>query len=442
MLNRDIDSIIYQSYIKLGSLTYQISKDADDGLVGDASIKEMWRKALIIYSVLDVIEDSIVVQNNSVYQIRGITEQEMNKLLSLLIGCSGIFDFPVAPFIPVKDISQIIINNGLPGLPGNDGTSSYTSIVFASDTMGTGLSATPDPSLPYIAFKSSSSPIPFLPASFVGLWVKFVGADGPSALFVADILVSLSGGKTMGKYLTGQTIPAIGKTPEQVIRDIAIEYINPVFTGFSISGQSGTIEIGTTLSGSKTFLWSITLNSGVVPTIDIYDITGALTLLSGTANDGTQVQAITTIQLNSNGSVQSWKGIGHNTTPSGTFDSVLFTVIARYLRFYGPTSATVNNSATTRALPISTDFQVPGANTFILNTGTLLTKFNVALPPSVTITSVFDLDNLNANITSFYVLLGTVTVNDAGGTPRTYNLYEMSVGVSYSLNSRHSITTS
>lgn len=51
--------------------------------------------------------------------------------------------------------------------------------------------------------------------------------------FTADIPVILSGGKTLGKYTNGQTIPAIGKTAQEVLLDIAQEFISPSI-GFNI----------------------------------------------------------------------------------------------------------------------------------------------------------------------------------------------------------------
>jgi len=260
------------------------------------------------------------------------------------------------------------------------------------------------------------------------------------ATFSSDVTFVLNSGDTFGKYSNGETAPWTGLTAIQAILDAAIDYINPVFNSFSVSGQSTTIEVGTTLSGSRTFTWSITQNSGTVPTIDIYDITAASTLLAGTANDGSQSQTITTIQLNSNGATQQWRGIGNNTNPPGTFNSSIFTVTSRFYRFYGPTSSTPANSAQVRALPTSA-FHT-GAGTFTLNTGNTETKFVVALPPGVTISSVIDIDALNANITSEYVLLGTINVLDAGSTNRSYNLYEMNIGAPYSSNHQHSITVS
>jgi len=259
-------------------------------------------------------------------------------------------------------------------------------------------------------------------------------------VFNADITVTLSGGKTLGKYTNGQTIPTLGKTIQQVLEDIAIEYIFPTWNSFSITGQATTVEVGTTLSGSKTFTWSINNNSGIVTTIDLYDNTAAATLLAGTPNDGSQAQTITTIQLNSNGATQSWKGIANNVSPAGTINSSNFVVTSRFYYFYGPSASSPANSAAVRALP-SSAFRI-GATSFTLNTGTTLTKFVVALPPSITISSVIDTSALNANITSDYVLTGTVNVLDAGGTNRSYNIYEMNIGAPYASSHAHLITIS
>lgn len=265
------------------------------------------------------------------------------------------------------------------------------------------------------------------------------GGGGDESVFPGNVTFVLAAGKSFGKYINGQTALWAGLTAVEAILDAAIEYLAPVFSAFSVTGQATTVEVGTTLSGSKTFTWTITLNSGTVATIDIYDNTAAATLLAGTANDGSQAQTITTIQLNANGSTQSWKGIGHDTGGSGDFNSANFVVTSRFFRFFGPAAASVTNSAQVRALS-SSAFQT-GAGAFNLDTGTSLTKFIVALPPGVTIVSVIDLDALDADITSEYVAQAPINVLDAGGTNRAYNIYEMNIGVAYSSSHRHQITT-
>lgn len=261
-----------------------------------------------------------------------------------------------------------------------------------------------------------------------------------AAVFTQDVTFVLSDGKSFGKYVNGDTAAWTGLTAIEALIDAATEYIDPEFTSFTITGQSTTIEVGTTLSGSKTFTWAITVNSGAVSTIDIYDITDSSTLLAGTANDGSQVVTINTLQLNTSGATQQFKGIANNTSPVGTVDSSTYTITARFYRFYGASASSPADSAAVRALA-SSAFQTSSANTFTLNTGTSLTKFVVALPPGITIASVTDTSALNADITDEYVLTGTVSVQDAGGTNRTYNIYEMNVGTPYASSHAHSITT-
>lgn len=242
---------------------------------------------------------------------------------------------------------------------------------------------------------------------------------------------------SVGGLASGSAI--LGSSYDAILESILVPYVSPVFTSFNISGQSATVEVGTTLSGSKTFTWAITLNSGVVSTINIYDNTATTTLATNTPNDGSQSATITTLQLNSNGATQSWKGIGNNSSPSGTFNSSNFVVTSRYYRFFGASSTSPTTSANVRALPSST-FHT-GASTFTLATGTTAIKFVVALPPSVTISSVIDTGNLNADITSEFILTGTINVLDAGSTNRSYNIYEYNIGTPYPVSSNLSITT-
>jgi hypothetical protein len=66
----------------------------------------------------------------------------------------------------------------------------------------------------------------------------------------------------------------------------------------------------------------------------------------------------------------------------------------------------------------------------------------MALPTTVaasdTISSVIDLDALNADITSSYVL-STFNVNDGGGTAVSYKVYTMTIASPYASSHRHSI---
>lgn len=274
---------------------------------------------------------------------------------------------------------------------------------------------------------------------------KFItSADIPSPTFTTDFPYNFGAGKSLG-ILTGSGVyPTIGKTQEQFLREIANDYIPPAFSSFTISGQPTTVEVGTTLSGSRTFNWGISLNNGIVPTIDIYDNTAGATLLASTPNDGTQSQVITTIQLNSNGATQSWKGIGNNSN-GANINSGNFIVTSLYNRFWGavatlPASSIDGTANRVYANLLSKAIKTNGTNTFTLTTGATSNKFIVLLPPGITITSVIDTGNLDLNLTSDYIL-STIVIKDAGGTDRNYNQYLFNPAGAYSTSTNHVITT-
>lgn len=182
------------------------------------------------------------------------------------------------------------------------------------------------------------------------------GGDVP---FTDDFVVSLSNGKTFGKYLNGQTVPAAGKTAREVLLDIAIEYIAPTFTTFYINGQSQLIEVGTALSGSKTFVWGTSNPSNIQPnSIAIRDLTSNTVIGSSLTNDGSEIINIGTI-TNTSPISRSWRAeaVDIQATP---FNSGAFGVNSIYPYFYGKV-------ASGGAAP---GLNRPVANQALINSGT------------------------------------------------------------------------
>lgn len=238
---------------------------------------------------------------------------------------------------------------------------------------------------------------------------------------------------TVGGITPGYTTTTLA----QFIADLIAPYVHPAFNSFSVTGQATVVERGTTLSGSKTFTWSIAVGGGTVATIDIYDNTAAATLLSNTANDGSQSVTITTITLTAAGQTQSWKGILHNTDPAHieNINSSNFVVVARLVIWYGHVSANTSTSANVRALPQSGFHN--GAGSVVLATGTTDSIFEFWCPG--TLVSVFD-QTISADITSEYVSIGTRSIQDAAGTNYTCNGYRMTQAIPYGGNHNHQIT--
>lgn len=157
------------------------------------------------------------------------------------------------------------------------------------------------------------------------------GAD----LFTADIPVSLTGGKTVGRYANGSTIPAIGKTAQQVFLDIASEYLPPAFSAFTMQGQATTVEVGTVISGNKTFTWSTTNSGNVQPnTVKITDVTNSVDLATALANDGTEIVNLTTPISKSLLGSHQWRASAQN-TQAGNFQSSVFIINWQFKRFVG-----------------------------------------------------------------------------------------------------------
>ena len=124
----------------------------------------------------------------------------------------------------------------------------------------------------------------------------------------------------------------------------------------------------------------------------------------------------------------------YQTTYSSTTTVNFYNVI-----LYGPSASAPMDSASVRSLPskVFTDH----SNPFNLETGNTNRIFSVALPASLSLVEVLDLDALNANITATYILTA-LTVNDGGEVPTNYKIYTMTNAIPYTSNHRHQITRS
>lgn len=232
--------------------------------------------------------------------------------------------------------------------------------------------------------------------------------------FQSDIVVSLSSGKTLGKYTTGQTIPSAGKTFEQVMNDIAIEYLLPSITSFSISGQSTTVESGTVISGTKAFTFSVSQPSNVNSNSLIIYQQGS-PLVSYVSITSPSTWGIGTINTSGNGTSYSFYATAVN-TQSTVFTSNTFSITSRYNQFYGNVTTTPINSADVRAL---TNNNFANTNSWVTPTVST-TKFALSIPATKSLTSAITANF--ENITSSFSL-STFNVNDAGGNAISYKTY-------------------
>jgi hypothetical protein len=380
-----------------------------------------------------------------------------------------------------------------------------------------------------------------------------------SYVFPSDLTVSLSGGKTFGRYASGATIPATGKTPAEVLLLALSEPINPtvgligtnpITTNFNQTSLTGSLtgsytinSLGASVSSvslqwrsGSTGNWNVlststtnplkvdhlldvpayfstTLNYQYIVTDSAGAVaTGSLTLnpqsyvapsvslsvvslspggitgetntkrekgnvgstISGTitrnranvpmtsysvqyqvngTGSWTDVPGLSAVAISGNPSSVSITSTVHNNSLLASSTSISYrvqvvdgyqtttssstTVSFLNVIFYGPTASAPSTSSGVRALP-STMF-TDGSNPFNLTTGTTRNIFSVAMPATLSVTGVIDLDALNADITANYVL-STFNVNDAGSTATSYHVYTLTNATPYASSHRHQIT--
>lgn len=262
--------------------------------------------------------------------------------------------------------------------------------------------------------------------------IEISGGGGGSATYTDDIPVILSSGKSLGRYTNGQTIPAAGKTMQEVMELIAQEYLTPSISSFAIS-QTTPIEVGTVISGNKNFTFSFSQSQNVkqnsVKIIDAMTNTVLADNLQKTSPQSVDIGTIVKLEQDSH----VWRIEAENTQGATTQrNSSPVTWLFRW--FFGGSDTDIVTSAQARALEDST-FSTGVPKQFVAGTGH--TDFYFLIHDEAKIYSVTDLTALNADITSAYVLQGTMTVNDVGGNPHTYKKYKLSLASAYASPHTH-----
>jgi len=446
---------------------------------------------------------------------------------------------------------------------------SYIATQQAGVTVGqnSGLASTVDPNgLLSLSIDSGYLPSKILQGNGIQIsnnnGILTISATGGQSetVFQNDLVVSLSGGKTFGRYASGDTIPATGKTAAEVLALATVEPINPTvgltssttisFNQTNISnvvnfshtinslnatvattvlewrrgGAGGWTTLSTSTSAASSFTHTLTdaaFNTAAfnyrytvtdsvgatatatlnltpaayqAPTISLSvagaslaqiesnlkrekgnvssNLTGTITRLSPLVNLVSYVLQYSTdgstwINLNvnpvsigpgssnitlfnhNNQELKSSTSIRYRVRVIDTYQqhlastgvtSAVTVVSFLNLIFYGSVGQAPQNSNDVRALQdkIFTD----GSNPFSINTGTTNRIFSFALPAGTGLTSVIDVDALNANITTSYVK-STFNVLDASATATSYDVYTMINAEPYSPNSHeHRVTRS
>jgi len=117
-------------------------------------------------------------------------------------------------------------------------------------------------------------------------------------VFTSDLIVSLANGKTFGRYATGETIPAIGKTPKEVIQLAIQEAINPTV---SLTSPTSIAFNQTAISNVLNFSYTINSLGASVASVSLEwrrNNSGAYTVLTTDTSLTTLTHTLTDSNFN------------------------------------------------------------------------------------------------------------------------------------------------
>lgn len=226
LLNNAVE-IINSARLQLGVISLDITRNQQEGNNNTPEQKALQSRLLWTYAIINVLDPILTSVDDEVTQILGDYDNEkINRLLLFLRSVSGASRRPLLPGI-LNPIG-IRLPGGGAGAAGTDGANAYVYIAFADDASGTGYSTSPA-GKEFIAFKQSTTVLTPTAATFSGLWVQFVGANGAAGaagaaganayLFQAWADASDGTGFTLvfnsSKNYTGFLIKAVNVPPVQ-----------------------------------------------------------------------------------------------------------------------------------------------------------------------------------------------------------------------------------
>lgn len=294
--------------------------------------------------------------------------------------------------------------------------------------------------------------------------------QNPKAIVTKEYLTNLVGNNesldefevvetSVGKYNHGDTIPAHSSSNERW-KDIGRKRVLPTFNSPILNLTSSVTSPNSSFNGSYEVGSTATIE--LLPTFnkrDGGDLNNIEILQDNVSiyNDSilppsNQTSPITfstsSIQFKTEvsydaGNVSKLDSLGDtvgNTILAGSITSNLINYRGYRAIFYGSNLTKIVNPTNVRP-NLNIRLENSGS-TFTLNTGNTHNIFHLWLPNGKSLTSVVDLDALNADLTSSYTSTPNFSVNDIGGNPILGTLFTMEADVPYDANHRHVITIS
>lgn len=189
-----------------------------------------------------------------------------------------------------------------------------------------------------------------------------------SVIFAEGLSLSEGGGSDVYNLTSPSTVavggtpagtPLTGRTWQSIVEEDHCDYLLPVLSAFGSSDIPPLIEVGTVLSGVKSFTYSVTNPGNIEPgTMAIRDVTSNTLIISGQPQSSPIAADIGTI-TNTVPMTRAWRAEGEN-TEGDIFVSAQKVVNSGYPWFYGKV-------ASGGAIPGASR---PVANQALINSGT------------------------------------------------------------------------
>lgn len=199
----------------------------------------------------------------------------------------------------IRDLVRVLNNNQIPAYtPTNQPIDPYDISMFAPGAAWGNIIGTITNQTDLINYIGGLKTSDFVNDGDDGINPFISLADIPAQTFQNDITVSLSGGKTLGRYTNGQVIPAAGKTPEQVMNLIAVEPINPTV---NLSSPTSIAFNQTAISNILNFSYVINSLGASVASVSLEwrrNSTGSWTVLSTNTGITTFTHSLTDSNFN------------------------------------------------------------------------------------------------------------------------------------------------
>lgn len=246
---------------------------------------------------------------------------------------------------------------------------------------------------------------------------RSVSGGSSSSTFTSDFVAN----PAFGKYTAGSTVPANGKTVNEVLLDAFSNYLSPAFTSFS-SALATIVEVGTTLTSPQNFTFGVSNSANIKPnTLKVTDTTAGADLVTGAAISSPVSVPIGAVVKTANAATNSWRASAQN-TQDAWFNSPTFSVTWRLRTFHGAVDAAPVNSAEVRALTAAWDT----VNSFAITLSK--TRYCIALRAGKNLVSVITQNNENLK-DNFVKRAEQMLVTLPDGSTTAYDIYDFTSAI-------------